>query len=240
MGDYFRLTPKLTVTRFVMRQFKFLRQEIEIDVTKRNLPHWEQPEVCYFLTFRTVDSMPEEVMDQWSLERHDWLIRRGIDPVADEDWHPRIETLSCEDRAEFHARFSRQIKEHLDKGYGECVLRQPVIRRIVCDALHFFDEERYRLGGFVVMPNHAHVLVQCLGDTRLKPMGYGLKRFTAREINKNLERKGHFWQGETYDHIVRSPQQFWHYRRYIEDNPAKARIGVASATVFLPEVDVPF
>lgn len=222
-----------------MRQFTFIRQDTAVDTSRRNLPHWEQPEVCYFLTFRTWDSMPKEVMDQWSAERNEWLFRHGIDVRTDEDWHSRVELLTAEDRIEFHRRYSSQMQERLDQGHGECLLRQASLRQIVSSSLHHFDEKRYRLGGFVVMPNHVHVLVQCLGETRLKKMGYNWKRYTAREIHRSLGRKGHFWQGETYDHIVRSPQQFWHYRRYIEENPSKAKLGPECATVFLPEVHVP-
>lgn len=88
------------------------------------------------------------------------------------------------------------------------------------------------------MPNHSHILVQLKGESRLKPICYGWKHFTAREINKKLIRKGHYWQGETYDHIVRSAQQFCHYRRYIHDNPLKAGLSDSEATVFLPRIEV--
>lgn len=109
------------------------------------------------------------------------------------------------------------------------------------------------------MPNHAHVLVQCLGDTRLKGMGYSWKHYTPRQINKVLasernvaresprvssqtedtrgDSRATFWQGETYDHIVRSQGQFEHYRRYMEQNPVKARLRAGEYALFLPEVE---
>jgi hypothetical protein len=34
----------------------------------------------------------------------------------------------------------------------------------------------------------------------------------------------HIWQAESYDHIVRSLEQLHAYRRYIAENPTKARI----------------
>jgi REP element-mobilizing transposase RayT len=222
-----------------MRHFSFFRPEDEVRITERNLPHWEQPHVCYFLTYRTMDSIPKEVMDAWIRERSHWLTHHGIEVHANEDWHSRLELLTAAERAEFHGHFSTQLQDYLDQGHGQCVLRRATLRHIVAESLRCFDEERYRLGGFVIMPNHVHVLVQCLGSTRVKPMGNSWKRYTACEINKRLGRSGHFWQGESHDHIVRSPQQFWHYRRYIEENPAKAHLNARHATVFLPEVDVP-
>ncbi len=49
-----------------------------------------------------------------------------------------------------------------------------------------------------------------------------LEAFHAREINKSLNREGEFWQVEQFDHLVRSEEQFWHYRRYIAENGPKA------------------
>ena len=36
---------------------------------------------------------------------------------------------------------------------------------------------------------------------------------------------GEFWQVEQFDHLVRSPEDFDKYRRYIADNPANAGLG---------------
>ncbi len=239
------------------RSFTFFNYEDPVEITRRNLPHWEQPDVCYFLTFRTADSLPAEVMTVWKAERDLWLRSHNIDS-SHEDWHADLAMLKENERQEFHRTFSTRMHEMLDAGHGECLLRRADFRGIVVEALHHFDEDRYRLGGFVVMPNHAHVLVQCLGETRLKKMGYSWKHFSARKINKALakekvareslperisnestrrESRAMFWQAETYDHIVRSPEQFGHYRRYIAENPSKAKLREAEFTLFLPEVN---
>lgn len=243
------------------RRFTLFKRDEAVEITQRNLPHWEQPEVCCFLTFRTADSLPAAVMAEWRLHRDQWLRGHGVDPT-DEDWHARLDLLPEPRRHEFHRTFSKQMHEMLDAGHGECLLRRADLREIVVEAFHHFDEERYRLGGFVVMPNHVHVLVQCLGETRLKGMGYSWKHYTAREIHKLLARekvdreslreshseedtrrdsrstlRATFWQAETYDHIVRSREQFEHYRRYIEENPVKAKLGEGECTLFLPEVE---
>ena len=46
--------------------------------------------------------------------------------------------------------------------------------------------------------------------------------FTAVQINKAIDEKGHFWQQEPFDHLVRSGAQYEYLRRYIADNPRKA------------------
>ena len=48
-----------------------------------------------------------------------------------------------------------------------------------------------------------------------------LKVYTARECNRALERKGQFWQHESYDHVIRLGE----YNRiitYTLNNPVKA------------------
>lgn len=203
--------------------FRFFDPDAETDVTRRDLPHWEQPDVCYFITFRTADSLPAAVLDDYTFIRDAWLRRHQINS-ENEEWHQQLGTLPEKDRAEFHREFSRRFHELLDTGHGECHLKQMAVRRIVEASLQFFAGERYELGDFVIMPNHVHVLVQFTGENRLKDQCYSWKKFTAREINRLLGRRGHFWQGESYDHIVRSAAEFEHYQKYIANNPVKARL----------------
>lgn len=49
-----------------------------------------------------------------------------------------------------------------------CLLRQPVLAKIVADSLRHFDGDRYCLGDFVVMPNHVHLLVAFGSEVGLK------------------------------------------------------------------------
>lgn len=50
------------------------------------------------------------------------------------------------------------------------------------------------------------------------------KRWTATRINRELGQAGRFWQQDGFDHLVRSEEQFQHFRRYIAENPRKARL----------------
>jgi type I restriction enzyme R subunit len=92
----------------------------------------------------------------------------------------------------------------------------------VAENLHHFDGQRYHLGDFVVMPNHVHLIVCLIGTTDLEAQWYSWKRFTAGRINEILGRRGRFWHEECFDHLVRSPEQFDYFRRYIADNPKAA------------------
>lgn len=88
--------------------------------------------------------------------------------------------------------------------------------------------------------------------TRLKGMSNFWKHYSARELNAQAggrllggvavtrtskEGRASVWQGETYDHIVRSREQFEHYRRYLAANPMKAGLKEDELTLFLPKVE---
>lgn len=102
------------------------------------------------------------------------------------------------------------------------MLRDPGAAALVADALRHFDGERYALGDFVVMPNHVHLLVGLIGDTEIESQCKSWKSYSAREINLFTGRRGRLWQAESFDHLVRGPEQFERFRRYIAENPAKA------------------
>ena len=193
----------------------------DVRITAGNLPHWYQPAATYFITFRTDDSFPVAVAKRWYCDRDTWLQEHDIDPQMD-DWKSKLQAVDEEIQREFHAKFSQEFMECLDKGLGECLLKQPNLAAIVARSLRHFDGQRYHLGDFVVMPNHVHVLVCLLGTTELDKLCYSWKKFTALEINQALCRKGRFWHEESFDHLVRSPEQFAHLRTYIADNPKKA------------------
>ena len=123
-------------------------------------------------------------------------------------------------RKNFHQTLSQQYMEYLDKGLGACVLKRPRLAKIVADNLLYFNGYRYHIGNFVIMPNHVHLLVCLLGNTDLLKQCRSWKKFTAGKINKVLGQTGRFWQEESFDHLVRSPEQFCAIQEYIRKNPS--------------------
>jgi putative transposase len=84
----------------------------------------------------------------------------------------------------------------------------------------------YLLHTWVVMPNHVHLLL----TPKIEPSIalQRLKGASARNANKLLGLGGQpFWQAESYDHLVRSQEQFERIERYILQNPVPA--GLARA-----------
>jgi|SRR5262245_7199812 len=191
-----------------------------VRITTGHLPHWFQPGVTYFITFRTDDSIPASLAESWQRRREEWLDFHGV-RIADPEWKRHFACLPIDLQAEFHRTFSREFMAYLDQGMGECVLRQPEMSRIVADALLHFDHSRYEMGDFIVMPNHVHLLVCLKHDTDVEAQCYSWKKYSAGRINNRLGRRGRFWQEESFDHLVRSAEQFTALRRYITDNPRK-------------------
>jgi putative transposase len=194
--------------------FEFFDRRSEYEIRAgSNLPHWFQSEVTCFFTFRTADSLPDAARRLWHQRQRDWLYRHGVSEV---------DALPPDLQEQFHRMFRREYHEALDRGYGECVLRRSELAKIVADSLKSHDGLRYDVSDFVVMPNHVHVLASPIGEATPEQISKSWKHFTAGKINKVLGRRGRFWQEESFDHLVRSLEQFEGLQRYIANNPIKA------------------
>ena len=185
-------------------------------------PHWSQARAEVFITFRTEDSIPREVIQRWEREKQEWLRTHGSPDAG--HWSDVVPTLPDKERAEFQRQFQRCREEFLDTSQGACFLRQPALAQIVSDSLLKFDGDRYRLGDFVGMPNLVHLLVAFGSESGLKDQCASWLRYTARQINRTTGQSGKFWQQEPFDHLVRSPVQYDSLRKYIADNPQKANL----------------
>jgi putative transposase len=178
---------------------------------RRKLPHWVQDGATYFITFRLADSLPREKLDELERLREQWE-RAHPEPRSEEDWQ------------RFHRETMQRVDDWLDAGAGGCWLRDESCAAIVTRAMHHFDNERYVLSSYCVMPNHAHVTLQPLDGHEPSEILKSWKGFTAREMNKRLARTGSVWEPESYDTIVRDVEHLWKVLRYIGNNPRKAGI----------------
>ena len=194
-----------------------------LEQTQRKLPHWFQPNVATFSTFRTADSLPAEVVRRWEDEQRTWLRDRGI-VVADHQPIPDRISLAAADQFEFRKHKIRRWNCHLDSCHGTCALRNRDLAEIVIQSLRHFDGQRYDLDCAIVMPNHVHLLVQFREGTTCRAQCQSWLRYTARQINQRIGRNGAFWQGEPFDHLVRSAEQFEYLRRYIAENGRRANL----------------
>jgi REP element-mobilizing transposase RayT len=161
---------------------------------ERHLPHWQPTGKGIFLTWRLHGSLPVAVLKK--------IRESKIDSAA--------------------KRF-RAFDKHLDSAAsGPLWLKDPRVAEMVVQAIHHESDplRRYDLHAFVVMANHVHLLI--LPKAPLRKITESLKGFTARQANKILRRRGPFWQDESFDHWVRSENQYRRIRHYIEHNPVTA------------------
>jgi REP element-mobilizing transposase RayT len=178
-------------------------------VYRRHLPHWNQAGRIYFVTFRLADSIPAARAAELRRQRQVWRKAHTM-------------PYSPAEQYEYRTLFSRRIERWLDECAGSCLLAELRCAQIVIDALTAFEQHRYDLDQWVVMPNHVHVLVRPYEAYSLKAILQIWKSFTAHAINKHLSRRGQLWQRESFDHIVRSADHLERLRRYIRANPEKA------------------
>lgn len=93
------------------------------------LPHFDAPNVTQLVTFSLADSFP--------------VTRRA-------EWEPLL-------REPDESLRRRRLEAWLDRGYGECWLRQPGVAAMVETALLGGHGRSYRLQAWVIMPNHVHL-----------------------------------------------------------------------------------
>lgn len=161
------------------------------------LPHYDVTAGCQFITYRLSDSLPATVLERLKHEKHN---------------------VSKNETIELYSL----IEKSLDNGYGSCYLSDSRIAEIVQDALFFFNDKRYILHSWVIMPNHVHVLISLCKGYRLPDILHSWRSFTAQKANALLNRRGTFWQKEYFDRFIRSPEHYAYVVKYIEENPVKA------------------
>ena len=185
------------------------------EVTIRNrgrLPHWEK-------RARPTSSpsawpiLPKSVLDRITSER-DAIVKTA---------NQLNRNLSFDERRRIQQLSTPIVEKFLDSGTGVCHLKNPAVAEEIANALHHFDDKRYRLFAWCVMPNHVHAVVRILPGHALAEVIHSWKSFTAKRANELLGLNGHFWQREYDDHLLRDERQLEHAIHYVAQNPEKAQ-----------------
>ncbi len=195
-----------------MDQPAFMNPYDEIITHQNRLPHWEQDDCTYFLSFRLADSLPASLLAGWQEEQSTWL-KMNPQPWSQD-----------QQQQEHHMLFSQRREQWLDQGHGECHLRNATLRETVEKAI-FAASEGNTIWSLVLMPNHAHALLS-LRDFREGSLGKLMKSWkgaSGRAGNQLLGRNGSFWAKDYFDRMIRDERHFANCARYIHRNPEKAR-----------------
>lgn len=189
---------------------------------RRNLPHLQPPGATFFVTFRLADSIPQSVINRWHEER--------------EALTQMQQRMSPEEAQQASLQFTRkrfvELEQLLDGATtGEAWLKDERLAQNVCRFMQNRDGVQYRLDAYCVMSNHVHVLLMPLpvDETAssyhpLQKIFHSIKRLSAIECNKLLQRTGAFWEEESFDHYCRDHEEWIRILHYILKNPVKAGI----------------
>ena len=83
------------------------------------------------------------------------------------------------------------------------------------------QRDRFYLLGFVIMPDHLHLLIIPRGENKISFIMQEIKKGSARLINKSKRGKGKVWMDEYYDYVIRSKKGLAEKMRYMHHNPVK-------------------
>lgn len=189
---------------------------------RRNLPHWQPEGAEYFVTFRLDETLPRAIIKDLKEKRAN--VSRTRADQCSSGCQPEL-------RRQLQRKIFQKYERHLDYGErGPLWLQRPEIAEIVSEAIHYRDKREYELYAYCIMPNHVHLVFKHIiqentGEENRYPISdilMSLKRFTARECNKMLDRSGSFWQDESFDRVIRDAEELERTIAYTLNNPVKA------------------
>lgn len=180
------------------------------------VPHFDADGIFQHVTFHLADSLPRSAIER---------MQRQLSDLTDEE-----KVIAQRQR----------IQELLDSGLGACVLADEHCADIIEKTLFFGDGERYKLLAWCIMPNHVHVLIQQQDKWPLVKIIQPWKRHSARQINLFLGSPSctwhntpttALWQRDYWDRFIRDENHYRTAKKYIEENPVKAKL-VGSADMW--------
>ncbi len=185
----------------------------------RKLPHFQPPGATLFVTFRLAGSLPAYVIQ--NLRDEFSSFQTNLESSHDPD---KFEKKIYAEQRRYFGKWDKALDTSTT---GPFWLRNEKIASVVSESLHFLNNQRYELDAFSIMPNHVHAVFKPLpieSDEYYSLSGimHSLKRHTALEANKILNRKGQFWQHECYDHVVRDEAEHHRIIQYVINNPVAA------------------
>lgn len=175
---------------------------------RRNLPHIQPFDGCFFITYRLYGSLPKFVINNYLDELE--LIKKK----------PYSSKLSAN-------LFLELLDDYLDNNSKIDYLKDEKLAEEARNSIRFYDEKYYELICYTIMSNHVHVIVNCNGykDINLSILFGRIKGFSAYKCNIIRNKKGsHFWAQESYDHLIVDNNELDFYINYVINNPVSANI----------------
>jgi REP element-mobilizing transposase RayT len=173
---------------------------------QRKLPHWQPSNSVFFITYRLAGSIPVKIIQELKTS-----------------YNERRNNIS----SDLNRRKYFVDTEHcLDNTKNEPFwLNNSEVSKLVMESLLFNNMKFYKLWAACIMRNHVHIVVTTFPNSPpLHKILQNHKKFSAVYANKILNRKGQFWEEESYDTLIRDRQHFLNAVKYTICNPVKANL----------------
>ncbi len=152
--------------------------------SRNYLPHFDAGQTIQHITYRLADALPQ---------------------VALTKMQAQCEKLGLDDPGK-QSELRRRIEAYLDAGHGSCILQLPEIAQMIIQNWMHFDQQRYRLLAWVVMPNHVHVLIEPINEWPLNKIVATWKTYTGKRIREWKRRMDEEKLKESQDGAWRSEE----------------------------------
>jgi len=87
---------------------------------------------------------------------------------------------------------------------------------------HYRDQGRYALHGFVIMPEHIHILLTPAADQTIERCAQCIKGGFSHALGSKLP--GGVWQPGFHQHRIRDAEDFQNQLAYIANNPTRRHL----------------
>jgi len=135
------------------------------------------------------------------------------------------------------------------------LLALPFLARIVLGSLRFMRQEQWiKIYAYVIMPNHVHLVVKCMESHTPSQVMRDFKKFTSKQITKELQRRNErgllhelesavssarkqsyrVWEEGYFDKSIYSEAFLFQKMEYIHNNPLQPNWGLAATAAEYP------
>lgn len=192
------------------------------------LPHFQQPGQAYFVTWILKDAIPPKALFRYTQKLK--MLKSQIKLYKEQNHKKKIIN-------ELTFQYNLTRKKYM-KAYDNLLavackntpvdLLKAENLTITREALLFWENRKLKNCAYSIMPNHIHWVFELLEKDAEGSLVYlqdilqSVKRFTARQINKQEGRIGTLWQKESFDTTIRDEKHMYNAIEYTLNNPVNA------------------
>jgi len=162
-------------------------------------------------------------------ERKGYILHSNLPHISQNNFYQFITFRTHESTDDYLLKLSSQnlktkelqysIDKYLDTSNAGVYLNGKVLQ-ITKEYLLNIEKSLCEIVAFSIMPNHIHLLL--IQHTDISKIVQHIKGGLSFLINKELKKKGTFWQKDYFDKAIRDEEHFLVTLKYIENNALKA------------------